>query len=219
MVRLLPAVTNCRRMIAAACAALLLTAFAADAQAIHPRRWAYGPAYVGSSFAGPGSVNPVGFGFGGYSYGQYPYYGYWGYAPGPYSGWSGYGPPAAGYVTYDPFAAPVVAPAPGFAPGIAPGCAVAPAAYDPGCMTPHAYRRYLRRMYRAMACCGYPCLPTVAPCGWGAAMGLEALDVGAEAEDEVIGADAANYPPGEMTVERVSPPAEATPAPSLERDF
>lgn len=44
--------------------------------------------------------NPVGFGFGGYSYGSYPAYGYNGYLPAAYAGFNTVESPVGGYSYY-----------------------------------------------------------------------------------------------------------------------
>ena len=194
-------------------------AIVAEAQAIHPYRraaWLYDSGYGGPLYPGPSSANPVGFGFGGYSYGEYPHYGYWGYLPGPYAGFSGYGPPSGpglGYAGYRELAAPG-----GACPdvGCEPACQVAPAPCAPACgMTPHAYRRYLRRMYRAMARCGLWCAPVPAPCSYGVMLGAEAI-----VDGEISGEfDAGSEAISEIDAESVVPPAEEHPTPLLERSF
>jgi hypothetical protein len=212
------------RRTAMCCAAVVVAvAFAAQAQAIHPRYRAaglYGAGYYGPAYAGLGSFNPIGFGFGGYSYGGYPYYGYWGYLPGPYAGFSGYGPsagPSYGLAAYGGIAAPGC-PVPSA--NCAPACAVAPPVCDPCLMTPCAYRRYLRWTYRAMARCCLPCMPVVAPCSYGAICAAAGLvdDGGAELSDTLAG-DAFESGSTSSAVEQVAPPAETPPRPGLERSF
>jgi hypothetical protein len=195
--------------------------FVSEASAIHRRRVVvtYGPGYVSPAFAGPSSFNPVGFGFGGYSYGGYPYYGYYGYLPGPYEGFSGYAPgggPFYGQVAYNAYAA---AQATGLDATAAGQSAIMPPGYDPACfMTPHAYRRYVRRLNRTLASCcywGWGC-PLVAPCAYGAMLGTSALVDGdgeefivgytGDVTDEVIGID-----PSATDGEQVAPPTEAAP--------
>jgi len=212
-----------QRMAMCGAAVAVGLALAAEAQAIHPYRravWLYNAGYYGPAYAGPSSFNPVGFGFGGYSYGGYPYYGYWGYLPGPYAGFSGYGPPAGpayGLAGYGGVAVPG-----GPVPGVvcATGYAVAPAACDPCLMTPHAYRRYLRRMYRAMARCCWPCLPVAAPCSYAAILGVEAfVDDGATELSETMAGTAYEAQSAVSAAEQVAPPTEEPPRPGLERSF
>jgi hypothetical protein len=212
------------RRLAKCCAVVVLgLTLAGQAQAIHPRYRAIGVAgagYYGAAYAGPGSFNPVGFGFGGYSYGGYPYYGYWGYSPGPYAGVGGYGVPAGPAYGFTGFGG---YPAPGCgAPAAAcnTGCAIPAPPCDPCLMTPCAYRRYLRRTYRAMARCCVPCLPVAAPCSYASMLGAESLVYGGEMDpaDGALGSSpaAGTAFPG---TEQVAPPTEEPPRPGLGRSF
>jgi hypothetical protein len=213
-----------RRGAIAAAALAAVVVFAIEARAIHPRRaivaysaagcgpLGYPPAYPG--YVGPSSWNPEGFGFGGYSYGGYPYYGYWGYMPGPYEGIVAPGP-AYGLVGYGPGACvpPVAEPC-------APVCAAPVAPYtDPCVMTRCAYRRYMRRLCRAMARSAWPCAPM-------SALGCCAACLDTSADDEIVEATETGWngvvEPGSATdgaVEQVAPPAEERPEPMLERSL
>ncbi len=216
-----------RRSLILALALVVGLVFGADASAFHRRRVVvtYGPGYVSPALAGPSSFNPVGFGFGGYSYGGYPYYGYWGFMPGPYEGFSGYGPgagPFYGQVAYNPYAA---VGATGLDATAAAQCAITPPGYDPACgMSPHAYRRYLRRLNRAMLRCGYWGMPLGAPGAYGAMLGASALmDGDAETVMEDAAGDVIGIEP-DASGEQVAPPASAAPVdesprPGLEPTF
>jgi hypothetical protein len=208
-----------------ALALLIGCAIVVDANAIHPRRRVvvYDAGCGLPASVGPGSLNPAGFGFGGYSYGGYPYYGYWGYMPGPYAGFSGYGPPAGpayGMVGYSAYPAAI---APLGAPGCGAGCPApaacapicGPALCDPCTMTPCAYRRYLRRMYRAMAWCSVPCVPA-AGCSYGALLGADVIG-----DDDATGinGETIEFQPNAPGAESVAPPAQDRPSPSLDRTF
>lgn len=199
---------------------------ASEANALHRRRVVvtYGPAVVPPIAAGPSSFNPVGFGFGGYSYGGYPYYGYYGFLPGPYEGFAPYAPvgagPFYGQVAYNAYAA---AAATGLDATAAGQAAITPPGYiyDPACgMSPHAYRRYLRRLNRAMIRGGYGYgYGYGAPGAYGTLFGAsplldgeleeEAIDgLTGEAGDTVLGIDPA------MDGEQVAPPAPLEAAPT-----
>jgi hypothetical protein len=74
----------------------VLAALAGDGRCqvpVQPLVPAYGVGYpsVAYRLAPVASYNPVGFGFGGYSYGGYPAYGYNGNLPAAYEGFTGYG--------------------------------------------------------------------------------------------------------------------------------
>jgi hypothetical protein len=201
-------------------------ALANEASALHRRRVVvtYGPAFVPPVAAGPSSFNPVGFGFGGYSYGGYPYYGYYGFLPGPYEGYAPYAPvgagPFYGQVAYNAYAA---AAATGLDATVAGQAAITPPGYvyDPAClMSPHAYRRYLRRLNRALIHSGYWCGPLGAPGAYGVLFGASPmLDGAMDAEsidglpddttDSVIGID-----PAATGGEEVAPPSPLEAAPS-----
>ena len=201
-----------------------------EAQAFHGRRRTvvvYDAGYCPPAYAGPSSFNPVGFGFGGYSYGGYPYYGYYGFLPGPYAGFSGYGPPPGpiyGPASYNAYAA---AAATGLDAVGSPQCAVGlPTCEAPCGMTPHAYRRYLRRLNRAMARCGWLCAPLAAPCAYGAILGTSAILDGGDAidaRDDVLG-DSIDAQLDGPAAEPVAPPikhspVDESPRPGLERSL
>ncbi|MES1213156.1 MAG: hypothetical protein ABUL64_01080 [Singulisphaera sp.] len=210
-----------------------------DAGAIHHRRVVvtYAPAaaagYVSPACAGPSSFNPVGFGFGGYSYGGYPYYGYYGFLPGPYEGFVAPGAgPFYGQVAYNAYAA---AGATGLDATVAAQCAITPAGYVPASyMSPHAYRRYMRHVNRALMHCGYWCAPLPAVCAYGALLGTSAMfgEEGALVEEygyagiEAPFGSNANVIVGESVMPPVAEglpaeavPAEESPRPALEPTF
>jgi len=68
----------------------------------------YQAQYYGGTYAPPpapaavraSNYNPVGFGFGGYSYGSYPAYGFNGYLPAAYAGFNTTSSPVGGYSVY-----------------------------------------------------------------------------------------------------------------------
>jgi len=195
---------------------------AAHAQAFHGRHRTVvvvPPAYVAAGYcpapAGPSSFNPVGFGFGGYSYGGYPYYGYYGYLPGPYQGFSAPGlGPMYGMTAYNPYAAAQATGLDAYPPAAAVG--YGPATY---CLTPHQYRKYMRRMNRALAC-GWWCAPFAAPCAYGAVLGTAAFMEGEFGDDvDAWDGDAAGFGgimPTETGAERVELPAAESVQPRLE---
>ncbi len=194
---------------------------ATQAQAFHGRHRAVvvavPPAYVAAGYcppavAGPNSFNPVGFGFGGYSYGGYPYYGYYGYLPGPYEGFAAPGlGPMYGMTAYNPYAAAQATGLDASAPGAAVG--YGPATY---CLTPHQYRKYVRRLNRALAC-GWWCAPLAAPCAYGAMMGTAAFLDGEFADDlDPMNGDAVGFgadTPDATNAERIELPQEEVAVP------
>lgn len=215
-----------RRSLILAVVAGTAVALVADANAFHRRRVivTYGPAVVPPVAVGPNSLNPVGFGFGGYSYGGYPYYGYYGFLPGPYEGFAPYAPAGAGpfygQVAYSAYGA---AAATGLDATAAGQAAIMPPGYgcDPTClMSPHAYRRYVRRLNRALFRSGYWCGPLGAPGAYGAMLGVSAfMDDGLDEEPiEGLGGEELDPTLGieqsDVDGEQVAPPLPREAVPS-----
>ncbi|MBI2826260.1 MAG: hypothetical protein HYX69_16385 [Planctomycetia bacterium] len=195
-------------------------------------------AYAGGGYG----ANPVGFGFGGYNYGGYPLYGYAAYLPAAYAGFNDYGYAPVGLGLpggYGCFSGPADLPYGIGCFGPRPcgwrlrarwacgaGCLAAcePAACAPACpppcVRPCAYRRYMRRLCRAMACCGWTCLPAAPACCLGTT--ADAWD-GDVAVDGAYESDVTDEPASPRTFEEpaepVGPSIEEPPSPTLERAF